>query len=153
MKQLDEVMATAIVEAYHAAWSKQDVAGMLAWCHKDVTLFLNAGAPHGGPLRLYGRAELEVFLSPIVEVAISMTVPISCNFRNGVARTQIEAFIQHRKTGNVLTGTYRQVVLFDGFKILALEEFHDAAKMKAFWDMVRSEEARFQHSASKSHGD
>lgn len=41
----------------------------------------------------------------------------------------------------MLSGSFRQVSLFGGMKIMAIEEFHDAAKMRAFWKMVRSDEA------------
>lgn len=140
MNDLNEDTARAIVEALHAAWSKGDVDGMLTWCHDDVTHYLNAGAPDGGPLRLFGKTELRSFLRPIVQIAESMTVPTSFTFRDGIGRAQIEAYVQHRKTRNVLSGTFRQFVIFKGFKIAALENYHDAAKMKAFWEMVRSEE-------------
>ena len=146
MNHLNEETARAIFEAFHAAWSKGDIDGMLSWCHDDVTHFLNTGAPDGGPLRLFGKAELRSFLLPIASICESATVPISFVFGDSIGRAQIEAYVQHRKTRHVLSGTYRQLVFFDGFRISALEEFHDAAKMKAFWDMVRSEELQMNRS-------
>jgi ketosteroid isomerase-like protein len=140
MTVLNEDTARAILEAFHAAWSKGNVEGMLSWCHDDVTNFLNMGAADGGPLRLFGKAEMRGFLLPVVDIAESVTVPVSFTFRDNIGRAQIEAYIQHRKTRNVLSGTFRQVIIFEGFKIAAIEEFHDGAKMKAFWEMVAREE-------------
>ena len=37
----------------------------------------------------------------------------------------------------MLKGTFRQIVMYQDFKIKALEEFHDAARMKTFWEMVQ----------------
>lgn len=144
MSQLNEETARAIVEAFHAGWSKGDVDSMLSWCHDDVTNFLNTGAPDGGPLRLYGKADLRAFLTTVSNVMHSVTVPLSFSYRDGVGRAQIEAYVQHRKTRIVLSGTFRQVILFDGFRIAGIEEFHDGARMQAFWEMVTSEEAAAQ---------
>lgn len=142
MNHLNEDTARVIVETFHAAWSKGDIDGMLTWCHDDVTHYLNAGAPDGGPLRLFGKAELRSFLRPIAHIAESMTVLTDFTFRDGIGKAQIEAYVMHRKTRLVLSGTFRQFVIFKGFKISALEEFHDATKMKSFWELVRSEELK-----------
>lgn len=149
MKRLNEVTAETILEALHAAWSQGDLGRMMTWCHPEITYYLNAGSADGGPLRLHGKDEMRAFLGRILHAATSMTVPLSFSYRDGVGRAQIEAFVQHRRTGNVLSGTYRQVIFFEDYKIVALEEFHDAAKMKTFWDMVRSEEIRVRSGRSE----
>lgn len=149
MRVLNEVTAETILEAFHAAWSQGDVSRMLWWCHPEITYFMNTGAADGGPMRLHGKSEMQAFLGQILRAATSMTVPLSFSYRDGVGRAQIEAFVQHRGTGNVLSGTYRQVIFFDDFKIVALEEFHDAAKLKVFWEMVRNEELRSVRSADR----
>lgn len=150
VRVLNDVTAQTIIEAFHAAWSQGDVTRMLSWCHNEITYFLNAGSADGGPMRLHGKPEMRAFLDQILNVATSVTVPQSFTFRaDGIGRAQIEAFVQHRKTGNVLSGTYRQVIFFEDFKIIALEEFHDAAKMKVFWEMVRSEELRAVRTAER----
>lgn len=140
MMHVNEDVAGAIVGAFHAAWSKGNVEGMLSWCHDDVTHYLNAGVPDGGPSSLFGKAELRSFFTRAASICESATVPISFTFRDGIGRAQIEADMTHRNTRNVLSGTFRQFVIFKGFKIAALEDYHDAARMKAFWYMVRSEE-------------
>ena len=39
----------------------------------------------------------------------------------------------------MLVGSYRQLVTYRGDRIERLEEFHDAAKMIAFWQMISGE--------------
>lgn len=141
MHQPDAEEVTALVETYHACWSAADVAGMMDCCHDDFSLYLNSAGPDGGPLRLYGKQDVASFLSPIAEVAESVTVPLVINYRDGVLRTQVDATVRHRATGHTLRSTYRQVIQFYGSKLIASEEFHDVAMMRAFWDMVKSDEA------------
>lgn len=140
MSVINEDGARAIVDEYHAAWSRGDVTEMMACCHEDVQLLLNSGAPDGGPLQLNGKAELTAFLTPIVSIALCTTVPQFLTYNAGIARTRVAAIVKHIETGHVLSGTYRQIILlFDGPKIMDLNEFHDAAMMKAFWDLVETE--------------
>ena len=58
---------------------------------------------------------------------------------DGVGRATIECYVRHRTTRHVLVGSYRQLVTYRGDKVERLEEFHDAAKMIAFWQMVYGE--------------
>lgn len=141
MRQPDDAFAKSLIDAHHAAWSRGDIAQMLAHCHEDVELVLNTGGPEGGPLRLIGKEELRAFLEAAVAAITSRTIPTHFSFAAGVARTTIHAFVRHRKTGHTLHGTYRQVILFDGDKVISFHEYHDAALMQAFWAMVQSEEA------------
>lgn len=133
---LNEPTARSILEAAHAAWSKQNIDGMLDWYDDRLTYFCNVGGADGGELRLYGKADMRAFLSPVTAVADCVTVPFAFTFSNGIGRAQIEVYIKHRESGNLLHGTYRQVVEYRDYKIFAVEEFHDAARMRAFWAMV-----------------
>jgi ketosteroid isomerase-like protein len=141
MEQPDPEQVTSLVEQYHACWSDADVQGMMECCHEDFSLFLNAAGPGGGPIRLFGKPDVSAFLLPIAEVAESKTVPLRLSYRDGVMRTQVDATVRHRATGHTLRCTYRQVIQFYGPKLIASEEFHDAAMMRAFWEMVASDTA------------
>lgn len=134
---LNELTARAILEAAHAAWSKQDVEAMLTWYHDDLSYYCNMGGSDGNALRLFGKSDMRAFLEPVIKVADCISVPISFSYQNGMGRAQVEVIIRHRESGNVLNGTYRQILLFEDYKIKALEEFHDAARMRAFWEMVQ----------------
>jgi ketosteroid isomerase-like protein len=73
-------------------------------------------------------------------VAESATATEHFQFEDGIGRATVEAYIRHRRTGHVLSGTFRQIITYRGRKIARLDEYHDAAKMAAFWRMVASEE-------------
>ena len=133
---LDEGAAATIIGAAHSAWSRGDLEGMLSWYCDDLTYFCNTGGPDGGALRLVGKSDLRAFLRPLLAVADCITTPATFTYRDGVGRAHIEVALRHLKSGHVLTGLYRQVIWFDGLQIAALEEFHDAARMRAFWAMV-----------------
>ena len=121
---LDEVRARDILDAAHAAWSRGDVEGVLSQYVDDLTYWSNTGAPDGGPLTIVGKMALRAFLESIGD---------------GLGRAKIECFIRHKQTGHTLVGSYRQVITFRGDKILRVDEYHDAAKMAAFWRLIAGE--------------
>jgi hypothetical protein len=61
--------------------------------------------------------------------------------RDGVGRSKIECYIRHKTTHHTLVGSYRQLVTYRDNRIARTEEFHDAAKMIAFWKMISGEAA------------
>ena len=134
--ELDEHRARMILQGTHAAWSRGDVEALLDYFVDDVTYCCNTGAPDGGPLVVNGRDAYRQMLQPIVDVAESVSVPEYFRFADGVGRSSIECYIRHRATRHVLVGSYRQLVTYRGDRIERLEEFHDAAKMIAFWEMI-----------------
>lgn len=144
MRGLPEGQAIEIIEAYHAGWSKADVKGMMELCHRDIELRLFNAAPDGGTLHLSGKSAVTDFLVPISIIASSATVPIRIRYADGVARTQVAASVRHKATGHSVHGTYRQIIRFDGRAILGSDEYHDTSMMRAFWDMVREDEAIFK---------
>jgi ketosteroid isomerase-like protein len=129
-----------LLEAAHDAWCKGDVEGVLGCYADDCTYWCNAGSHDGVPFAVEGKPAFRVFLQSIVAAAESRSVIEHFQFEDGVGRAQVEAYIRHRGTGHVLAGSFRQIVTFSGHKIVRLEEYHDAAKMAAFWRLVASEE-------------
>ena len=134
---INEPTARSILEAAHAAWNRQDIEAMLEWYHDDLTYFCNTGGSDGDALRLYGKADMRAFLTPVLKVADCISVPCAFTYQDGIGRAQIEVVLRHHETGHTLQGTYRQLLFYRDFKIQAVEEFHDAARMKAFWAMVQ----------------
>jgi ketosteroid isomerase-like protein len=130
-----------ILQATHAAWSTGDVEGVVSHFVDDVTYFCNTGGPDGGPLTIQGKKPYREFLQQIVEVAESVSVSEYFRFADGIGRAKIECYIRHKTTRHTLVGSYRQLVTYRGDKIERLEEFHDAAKMIAFWRMISGEAA------------
>jgi ketosteroid isomerase-like protein len=131
--------AREILDATHAAFSKGDIAGMSSWFVDDMTYWSNTGSQDGSPLVIHGRAAHLAMVQSIASVAESVSVTEHFQFSHGIGRAQVEAYIRHRQTGHVLSGTFRQIVTYRGNKILRLDEYHDAAKMAAFWRLVTSE--------------
>ena len=140
LKKLDEYMARSVLEQAHAAWCKGEIERLLSCYADDCVYWCNAGSLHGSPFVIEGKQQLRAFLQSITLVAESKSVIDHFQFEDGIGRAQIEAYIRHRRTGHVLAGTYRQIVTYRGRKIARSEEYHDAAKMAAFWRMVTSDE-------------
>ena len=141
LKKFDAQAAREIVDGSHNAWCRGDIERLLSYYVDDLTYWCNAGSLDGSPYVVEGKPTYRTFLRSIASVAESATATEHFTFENGVARVKVEAYIRHRRTGHTLSGTYRQVIQFRGRKILRVEEFHDAAKMAAFWRMVTSDEA------------
>jgi hypothetical protein len=71
-----------------------------------------------------------------MEVIDSRTRIESVRCENGLVRTRLAAVMQHRASGHVLTCTLRQVLRFEGFRIAEHADYHDAAKLAAFWNLI-----------------
>jgi len=136
--ELNEYEAREILDSAHAAWSCGDIDGSLSFYVEDLTYFCNTGGPDGGPLHITGRNALRDMLLEINKVADGISVTDYFRFKDGVARATVECVIRHRTTSHTLVGSYRQLVTYRGNKIARMEEFHDAARMIAFWRMVTS---------------
>jgi ketosteroid isomerase-like protein len=139
--QLDEHRARMILESSHAAWSRGDVEGVLRHYADDLSYHCNTGGPDGGPLVIEGKQSLRNFLRAIVDVAESVSVPEYFRYSDGIGRSKIECYIRHKTTHHSLVGSYRQLVTYRDNRIARTEEFHDAAKMIAFWKMISGEAA------------
>lgn len=139
--QLDEHRARMILDSSHAAWSRGDIEGVLSNYVDDLTYYCNTGGPDGGPLSIVGKQALRHMLQPIADVAESVSVSEYFRFSDGIGRAKIECYIRHRTTHHTLVGSYRQLVTYRGNRIARMEEFHDAAKMIAFWRMISGEAA------------
>lgn len=140
MRKLDAHTAREILDSAHNAWNRGDIEGVLAHYTDDVSYWCNAGSLDGTPHTIEGKQGLRTFLRSVTAVAESGTATEHFQFEDGVGRALVEAYIRHRRTGHILSGTYRQIITFKGRKIMRLEEYHDAAKMMAFWRMVTSDQ-------------
>ncbi|MGE0023588.1 MAG: nuclear transport factor 2 family protein [Hyphomicrobium sp.] len=149
MKKLDEYMARSLIEASHDAWCKGEVERLLGYYADDCTYWCNAGSLAGTPFIVEGKQAYRTFLRSISSVAESASVIEHFQFVDGVGRAQVEAYIRHRRTGHVLAGSYRQIVTYRGRKIVRCEEYHDAAKMAAFWRLVTCDEPAVNETTGK----
>src|SRR5688572_24711058 len=134
--ELDEPRARMILDQTHAAWSRGDVEGLLRNVVDDISYVCNTGGPDGGPLSITGKQAYGEMLQMIAAVAESVSVAEYFRFQDGVGRAKVECYIRHKTTRHALVGSYRQLITYRGDRIARVEEFHDAAKMMAFWRMV-----------------
>lgn len=139
--KLDEQRARIILDLAHAAWSRGDIEGVLDHYVDDLTYCCNTGGPDGGPLLITGKDGLREMLQPIADTAESVSVSEYFRYQDGVGRATIECYIRHKTTRHLMVGSFRQVVTYRGDKIERMEEFHDGAKMVAFWRMIYGEAA------------
>lgn len=140
MRKLDEYMARNLLNAAHDAWCEGEIERMLSYYADDCIYWCNAGSIDGSPFVVEGKQALRTFLWSIASVAESKSVIEHFHFADGIGRAKVEAYIEHRRTGHTLAGSFRQIVTYRGRKIARCEEYHDAAKMAAFWRLVTSEE-------------
>jgi ketosteroid isomerase-like protein len=150
---MNEHRARMILNVMHAAWSRGDIEGVLAHYVDDLTYFCNTGAPDGGPLLISGKQALRRMLQSIVGVAESVSVPEYFRFAEGTGRATIECYLRHKTTGHTLIGSYRQLITYRGDRIERLEEFHDAAKMMAFWQMITADAAIEKSMSGEGHSE
>ena len=139
MKKFDSHMAREVLDSVHNAWSQGEIELILSYYADDVIYWCNAGLD-GAPYTIEGKPGLRTFLHSIVSVAESATATEYFQFEDGIGRAKVEAYVRHRRTGHVLSGSFRQIVTYRGRKIAKVEEFHDAAKMAAFWRLVTCDE-------------
>ena len=134
----DEAAAKSILEAAHAAWSRGDIEGVLSCYVDDLIFYCNTGGADGSPLTIEGKKDFRAFLLKMQGTEGHAIVEYF-RFTDGIGRALIRAVIRHKGTGHKLAGTFRQVVYYRNNQIAQLEEFHDAARMAAFWRLVAGE--------------
>lgn len=138
---LSEHDAREIVDRAHATWSSRNVDKLLALYDDDLIYWCNVGGPDGGPHILRGKSAfkgaLDAFLVSTENVSTVQSFTLHDPFSlNPVGKATVYFRVIHVPTKNVLEGTFRQIVTFRRGKILRLDEFHDEARMKAFWQLV-----------------
>ena len=136
MKKVDAQLARQVLAATHDAWSKGDLERMLVHFDDELTYWCNVGAIDGQPFTIDGKQGLRTLLQSVLSVAESASKISFFQFEDGIARSTVQAYVRHRRTGHEISGTFRQIVTYRGKRIVKLEEFHEAAKMSAFWRMV-----------------
>ena len=141
MTSMAEVLAPetarSIVEAAHSAWNAGSIDGMLQKYVDDLEYITNTGSD-GNSLTIRGKEAFRARFEPVMAILCSRTSIESFHFENGIARVRLSAYARHRDTGLELSGSYRSLYQFRGFQICKLEDFHDAAKMAAFWRLVET---------------
>lgn len=146
---MDRHRAEVIIHACHDAWSAGDLKRMFAYYNPNVLYTCNTLVGDGFPQQISGRDAMRDFLVPMLDEVECLTVVEAFHFTEDTARAMIAVWLRHLSTGIELSGQFRQVFRFDEFyKIVSLEEFHDAAKLRAFWQLVHQTEAAARSSGA-----
>ena len=139
---MDRHRAEITIHACHEAWSAGDLDRMFAYYHPDVVYTCNNEVGDGFPQRITGREGMRAFLAPMLDQLECLTVVEAFHYTHDTARAMVAVWLKHLSTGIELSGQFRQVFRFDErYKVISLEEFHDAAKLHAFWQLVHQTEA------------
>lgn len=138
---MDDSEAWELLDAAHAAWCRGDLDHVLTFLTDDFEYQCNAGTADGSPVFLAGKAAFAAFWQPVIAQITTTTVPETFKMLGDVARAQIQGWVRHERTGHEISGSFRQIITFRDGKISAIEEYHDAARMTAFWAMVAHDEA------------
>jgi ketosteroid isomerase-like protein len=133
---LDHDKALAVIERSHHEWRRANLDGMFAQYNDDMEFWCNAGDPAGGPIEIKGKAAFRETLAAVLRTTRCTSRIITFEYLEGRARTLAEYRMQHIASGIVLKGTYRQIVSFERGRIQRLEEFHDAGRLHAFWQLT-----------------
>jgi ketosteroid isomerase-like protein len=128
--------AKAVVEEAHRAWSAGDIDAVLRTYTDDIWFQRNSSDLEVPPYVIRGREAMGVFLRDVVQMAEGMAVLESFQFHSGIARSRVSYFLKDRKTGQSLTATYRQIAVFRNMQISRIEQFHDAARLSAFFRLI-----------------
>lgn len=124
------------MESAQEAWNAGSVEGVLDKYVNDLVYTTNTGRPNGESLTFRGKDELRKLYRTTMEVLDSASRLESVRYENGLVRTRLTAVLRHRATGHILTCSLRQILRFREFRIAEQEDFHDAAKLAAFWRLV-----------------
>jgi ketosteroid isomerase-like protein len=136
---INALAARLLVDAAHLAWSNRDTGALMACYCDDIRYTCNTGPSSAEPFVAVGKSAMLGFLEPVLEITESMSVVEHFVLNDNVARATVSCFVKHNATGHVLSGSYRQILVFRDGKIAEIEEFHDAARIAAFWKMVHGD--------------
>lgn len=139
--EFDARAARELLDAAYNAWSRGDVASVLAQYADDMTFWSNVGGPSGEPTTIVGKAAFAEFVEHLAATLEGASAMDHFSFADGIGRANVEHYIRHKKTGLTMAGSYRQVTTFRDGKITRVEQYHDAARTAAFWRLVDRETA------------
>ena len=127
-----------IIEAMYGSWAAQDLGSVAACLHRDAayTLHLPEGAwPIAGAVR--GRQEIVTSLAEILrDFEVIEYRPLKIAKVDGLWTSRAKIHYGHKATGLSYEANIRNVWHIEGDKVRRFEVFHDAARLRAFFEMV-----------------
>jgi ketosteroid isomerase-like protein len=128
--------AKAITDEAHRAWSAGDLDAVLRTYSDDLWFQRNAVDASSDPLIIRGKVAMGIFLRDIFSKATGMAVVENFQFHAGIGKSRVSYFLKDRETGESFSGTYRQILMFRHGQICRMEQFHDSARLTAFFKLI-----------------
>ncbi|MBX9588959.1 MAG: nuclear transport factor 2 family protein [Hyphomonadaceae bacterium] len=127
-----------IVEAVYASWAAQDLSAVAACLHRDAVYTLHlpkdAWSISGD---VCGRQKIIASLADILrDFEVLEYRPLKIADGDGISTSRAKIHYGHRATGLSYEATIRNVWRIQGDKVRHFEVFHDAARLRAFYEMV-----------------
>jgi ketosteroid isomerase-like protein len=127
-----------IIEAVYASWAAQDLSAVGACLHHDAvyTLHLPPGAwPLSGAVS--GKQKIIASLQQLLEdFDVIEYRPLKVTCMDGLSVSRAKIHYMHKATGLSYEATARNIWQIEGDKIRSFEVIHDAARLRAFFEMV-----------------
>jgi ketosteroid isomerase-like protein len=135
-RMLTYAQARELIENSHEHWRRGDLDGLLTQYTDDMEYWCNAGDPSGGPVEIKGKDAFRDSLAPVLRTTRCSARVLAFDFDGSVGRTQARYRMERLGTAVVLEGTYRQIIHYRDGLISRLEEYHDAGRLNAFWQLT-----------------
>lgn len=132
------VKQNLIVEGVYAAWEAQDIAGVSEALHPEATYTIHLPAD-AWPLtgRVRGKGKIITLLSEILhDFQVLEYCPLKIAAVDDFLISRAAIQYGHRATGLTYESTIRNIWHFEGEQIRSFAVFHDAARLRAFYQMV-----------------
>jgi ketosteroid isomerase-like protein len=127
-----------IIEALYASWAAKDLDAVLDCFSEDAVFDLHLPAdiaPFAGESR--GKEILAQRLLQITEAFDFISYrPVLITQRDHAFHAQVHYRFRHKESGHELEGSMRHVGQMTGDKVSRLDEFHDEARVRAFFELV-----------------
>lgn len=133
-----------VLEAGYASWAARDLAATLAVFAEDVVFAIHLPpdvAPFVGEVR--GRDQLAPRLQAILDdFDFIQYLPLQITAEGGSFHSRVRFHYRHKETGLEYEGTMRHEWRVEGDKIVRFEEFHDAERVRSFFQLLAQAKAQ-----------
>ena len=127
-----------VIEAVYASWAAQDLRSVAACLHRDAIYRLHL--PEGSwPLvgNVRGKHKIIASLGDILrDFEVVEYRPLKITESDDIAISRARIHYGHKATGLSYEANIRNVWHIEGDKVRHFEVFHDAARLRAFFEMV-----------------
>ncbi|MDQ8700439.1 hypothetical protein [Hyphomicrobium sp. LHD-15] len=132
---LTDEEAHALIANAHREWSNGNLDGMLDQFADSIEFWCNAGNLDGGPIEFKGKGAFRQSLEAVLRTTRSQSQLISFRFDGKLAHARASIQMQSLTSGATLEASYRQIISYGRTRISRIEEYHDAARLNAFWKL------------------